>query len=111
MLNPQGVTAQPTERMRAKAGAEAATRFLPEHALFAAVLASAIDDLRGTEERDVSWLPSDPATVARQWIGGAPARVSFSECCQALSLDPDAVRRAVLSDNAREVAQLVALSA
>lgn len=57
----------------------------PEKNLFAAILATAIHDLKieSAREKSISWLLGEGATV------------SFSDCCEVLDLDPEAVLLAI----------------
>jgi hypothetical protein len=84
-------TAQPTRQPRSRADAERHRPTQPEHKLMGAVLTTAIDDLldrRSAPEAEAR------RQLARAWIAGALAVVTFEAVCEALDLDAAAVRDA-----------------
>ena len=81
---------------------------VPEAALYAALITSAIKDILVYERRQrFSYKRASVATkvrnrkdrlaadAARQWIGGAPSRVTFEFACEVTDIDPAVVRFAV----------------
>jgi hypothetical protein len=72
------------------------------HALLEALLAEAIASLEGRafvtgkNAADLHRQREREAEIARQWIAGASAPISFDDVCWALGLDPAAIRDRVL---------------
>lgn len=109
-LTPRPVTAQPT-RQRVESGGERRAPRSPERRLYAAILATALDDLVAVPEGGAATRRAierqRAATVA--WIGGARfCPVPFTDCCEALDLDVDAARAALLDAAPPDRAALLA---
>ena len=89
------MTAQPT-RSRAHADAEPPRPKQPERRLLVELLHSAVIDLTGTRpSRD------NPATLrelARRWIAGADAPITFATVCELLEIDAQAACAALLDE-------------
>ena len=66
-----------------------------ERRLVAAVLALALDDLRGPMRFAADHEAREVRESARRWLAGGDARITFDEACAFLRLDGDAVRMEV----------------
>jgi hypothetical protein len=71
----------------------------PEIAFVRAILFGAIADLH-----DMRPNAAGVRHLAREWINGSGAPVTFATCCAALHLDPAAVREALLDAAAPDAA-------
>src|SRR5262245_58276909 len=72
----------------------------PEIALYAAIMERAVQDLRSprvTDRRTAAALRD----AARAWVAGADGQLRFTDCCQALGINVERVRRQLLHIDVR----------